>query len=78
MKNELGPLLGEGTQENLSFWRRCPLSPCKQKNHGEEGRIKKGRREDSVLGDLSGSGSQLRERVWEEGRLRCPESGISA
>lgn len=30
MKNELGPLLGEGTQENLSFQQRCPLSPWKQ------------------------------------------------
>jgi len=41
MKNELGPLLGEGTQENLSFWRRCPLSPCKRRR----GRKSRGGRE---------------------------------
>mgnify|MGYP001864560782 CR=1 FL=1 len=41
MKNELGPLLGEGIQENPSFWRRCPLSPCERqrgKSSGEEGK----------------------------------------
>lgn len=79
MKNELGPLLGEGTQENLSFWRRCPLSPCKRqqgKSCGEEERVRKERREDFLSGGLVGS--RLWERAWEEQQLGCPESSVGA
>lgn len=61
MKNELGPLLGEGMQENPSFWRRCPLSPCERqwgKNSGEEGKGGRERR--------AGAGGSSGDREGEE------------
>lgn len=77
MKNELGPLLGEGTQENLSFQQRCPLSPWKRlrgKNHREEGGVRKERREDFMLGislDALGCGR-------EHGRKSGAKSSVDA
>lgn len=72
MKNELGPLLGEGMQENPSFWRHCPLSPCEQQRGKMVGRKRKEERQGDCLGCRQGwrGLDALRAASWLERERR--------
>lgn len=77
MKNELGPLLGEGTQENLSFWRRRPLSPCRR-HRGKKswgGRKSEERKEERTSRWVAREGPAAGESGEGE---RCPECSLGA